>query len=192
MKKYESPSGGADLQHFSPKKIAFIGKATTKNQRITNVFYYPFIQRRTAMKSILQTNTWAINRRGLILVIGLAIISLSSGVAWAKPKTTIYKECGCLCQAPGDVMGVITNIPNTGGYSCGAYNGKTCNYSDPATGGVRTGTTKYCGGFKPGGMISYRAPISGVKGQVLRRGIEGEQSAEGDEKGEMIITVPAE
>ena len=141
------------------------------------------------MIRILRTDTWKSSSLGLVLALGFTFVFTSPGVTWAKPKTgAIYKQCACLCQAPGDVIGVITDISNTGGFSCGAYNGKTCNYSDPATGGVRTGTTKYCGPFKPGGTVNFRAPLSGLKGSVLSRGIEGEQSGEG----EMEITVPAE
>ena len=144
------------------------------------------------MAHLRQCENWKSSSMGVMLALGLAVLFTSPEVTWAIPKSPIYKQCACLCQAPGDVIGVITDISNTGGFSCGAYNGKTCNYSDPATGGVRTGTTKYCGGFKPGGTISYRAPIGGTTGSVLRRGIEDQQSGEGEAEGEMIITVPGE
>lgn len=145
------------------------------------------------MRRILQTDKWKSCSISLILTIGFTLLFISPEISLAKPKTdVIYKECACICQAPGDAFGVITDIRNTGGFSCGAYNGKTCNYSDPTTGGVRTGTTKYCGGFKPGGTISYRAPIGGKTGSILRRGIEDQNSAEGEEEGEMIITIPVE
>jgi hypothetical protein len=144
------------------------------------------------MIRLLPTAMGKFCRMSVLVAMGFAIGFASPEVSWAKPKTGVaYKECACICQAPGDALGVITDIRNTGGFSCGAYNGKTCNYTDPATGGVRTGTTKNCGGFKPGGTISFKAPTAEI-GSILRRGIEGQQPAEGEERGEMIITVPAE
>lgn len=125
----------------------------------------------------------------LAIALGLIVPLFWSGIALAKPRTdTVYKQCACLCQAPGDVIGVITDISNTGGYSCGAYNGKTCNYYDPNTGGVRTGSTKYCGGFKPGGTVNFKAALSDRSGLIMRRGVESEQPAEP----EMEINIPSE
>jgi hypothetical protein len=140
------------------------------------------------MAHLSQCESWKPNRMGVILALGLAFLLPSPEVTWAVPKNPIYKQCACICQAPGDIIGVITDFSNTGGFSCGAYNGKTCNYSDPTTGGVRSGTTKYCGPYKPGGTVTFRAPLSGLKGSVLSRGIDGEPSAEE----EMEITGPAE
>lgn len=145
------------------------------------------------MRHLLRTIMGECGSISLILAMGFTIGVTSPEVSLAKPKSgATYKECACICQAPGDALGVITDIRNTGGFSCGAYNGKTCNYSDSATGGVRTGTTKMCGGFKPGGTISFKAPIGGTTGSVLRRGIDDRESAEGEGEGEIIITIPAE
>ena len=128
------------------------------------------------------------SRIGVMLALGLTGLFTAIETTWALPKNPIYKQCACICQAPGDIIGVITDFSNTGGYSCGAYNGKTCNYSDPTTGGVRSGTTKYCGPYKPGGTLNLRAPLVGTNGPILRRGLEGEQSLEG----EMEIIVPSD
>ncbi len=140
------------------------------------------------MTPVTQTHMWMRGRMVLGVCAGLILVLTWVEVSLAKPKGTIYKQCACICQAPGDIIGVITDISNTGGFSCGAYNGKTCNYSDPATGGVRSGTTKYCGPYKPGGTVIFRTPLSGITGSVLSRGIEGEQPEELD----IEITVPAE
>ena len=140
------------------------------------------------MASFRKCDSWKSSSMGVMLALGFAVLFTSPGVTWAKPKGAIYKQCACICQAPGDIIGVITEFSNTGGFSCGIYSGKTCNYSDSATGGVRSGTTKYCGPFKPGGTVAFKAPLSGLKGSVLRRGIEGEQTAEG----EMEINVPTD
>lgn len=145
-------------------------------------------KRRKTMASFRKCDNWKSSSMGVMLTLGFAVLFTPPGVTWAKPKGSIYKQCACICQAPGDIIGVITDFSNTGGFSCGAYNGKTCNYSDSATGGVRSGTTKYCGPYKPGGTVAFRAPLSSLKGSVLSRGIEGDQSAEG----EMEINIPAE
>lgn len=139
------------------------------------------------MTPVSPTHVCMRSRMVLGLGVGLIMLLTWAGAGLAKPKGAIYNQCACICQAPGDIIGVITDISNTGGFSCGAYNGKTCNYSDPATGGVRSGTTKYCGPFKPGGTVNFRAPLSGITGSVLSRGIDGDQPEELD----IEITVPA-
>ncbi len=140
------------------------------------------------MKTFTQSAIWKSHSMFLTLIVGLTIFFTWVEVGMAKPKGPIYNQCACICQAPGDIIGVITDFSNTGGYSCGVYNSKTCNYSDPTTGGVRSGKTKYCGPFKPGGTVNFRAPMTGDKGAVLSRGIEEEQPADLD----IEITVPAE
>ncbi len=140
------------------------------------------------MSIVTQTKMWMRSNMVLRLCVGVTVLFTWAEVGMAKPKGPIYKQCACICQAPGDIIGVITDFNNTGGFSCGAYNGKTCNYSDPTTGGVRSGTTKYCGPYKPGGTVSFRTPLGGITGSILSRGIEGEQPEELD----VEITVPAE
>jgi hypothetical protein len=41
------------------------------------------------------------------------------------------------------LLGLVTGLPNSFA-NCGVYNSKTCNVSDPATGGVRSGQTVNC------------------------------------------------
>ncbi|MCA9500814.1 MAG: hypothetical protein R3B83_03290 [Nitrospirales bacterium] len=129
------------------------------------------------MHSQRMTNFSNLYRVGFLLLVGLISLLTSPPHSLSKPRVdTIYKQCACLCQAPGDIIGVITDFSNTGSYSCGTYNGKTCNYYDPTTGGVRSGTTKYCGGYKPGGTLNFRTPSSGLKAPIVRRGLEGAES----------------
>lgn len=140
------------------------------------------------MTPVTQIHMYMRGRMVLGLAVGLILFLTGTEAGLAKPKGAIYKQCACICQAPGDIIGVITDFSNTGGFSCGIYDGKTCNYSDPSTGGVRSGKTKYCGPYKPGGTVNFRTPMTGKKGQVLSRGIEEEQPTDLD----IEITIPAE
>lgn len=140
------------------------------------------------MTPVSPTHVCMRSRMVLGLGVGLIMLLTWAEAGLAKPKGAIYNQCACICQAPGDIIGVITDFSNTGGFSCGIYNGKTCNYSDSTTGGVRSGKTKYCGPYKPGGTVNFRAPRTGTEGAVLSRGIEGDQPTDLD----IEITVPAE
>lgn len=118
-------------------------------------------------------------RFALALIAGLMVWLALPSESVARPKKDlIYNECACRCVAPGDVVGVITDIKNTAGVSCGTYNSKTCNYADPATGGVRSGTLRDCGGFKPGGTKALQQAVPKLNSPIMRRGIEGEQPTE--------------
>jgi len=140
------------------------------------------------MEYVMQIKQLKTRNQALVIALGLIVPLLWSGIALAKPRTdVIYKQCACLCQAPGDVFGVITDFSNTGGYSCGVYNSKTCNYYDPNTGGVRTGTTKFCGAYKPGGTVTFKAPLASIDGAILRRGIE---EGSNSQEPEMEINIP--
>lgn len=126
-----------------------------------------------------------ISRILLMLTIGLAAWSASPENSWAlKPRPTIYNECACRCVAPGDIVGSISHFNNDAGVSCGAYLGKTCNYTNSTTGGVSTGTLKNCGGYKPGGTKALQAAPQ-VNAPIMRRGVDGESSTSSP-------TVPAE
>jgi hypothetical protein len=106
---------------------------------------------------------------------GLCLSFIWPSVGLALPKDLTYNTCACFCD--GATGGGIIDIRNSGGYSCSAYNNKTCNYEDEATGGIRTGTTKWCGGFKPDGVRAmFQAPLS--KDAITRRGVEGDQPAQ--------------
>src|SRR5262245_16299964 len=47
-----------------------------------------------------------------------------------------------LCKTPGTLSALISLSRQ--GYFCNPFNGATCNLSDPATGGVRSGTLEMC------------------------------------------------
>ena len=131
------------------------------------------------MNTISRITTSRRSTMFLALTVGLAVLFGSSDVSFALPKDPIYNQCACACVLPGESFGVIDEVSNTAGVPCGAYNNKTCNVEDPQTGGIRTGTLKYCGGFKPGGikgMGRVRPPI-GRNPPVLQRGVEPEAPA---------------
>jgi hypothetical protein len=115
----------------------------------------------------------------LVLAIGVATLLASSGISWAaKKQDTIYNVCACACFDPATGFGeILADIQNTAGVSCGAYNNRACSLD----GGTRTGTTKYCGGYKPGGTkATMLAPSTGLKAPIMRRGVEGDQPPSGE------------
>lgn len=119
--------------------------------------------------------------------LGLAVLFAwpGSGLT-AQKESTIYNQCACFCDGP--TGGGIIDISNSGGFSCGTYNSKTCNYEDSKTGGIRSGTTKYCGGFKPGGTKAMRAPAITKEPMVMSRGTEPDSPATVEEKGSAETT----
>lgn len=129
--------------------------------------------------------------RGRILLglgVGLIVLLTWPESGMAKTKDAIYQQCACICQVPGDIIGVLIDFSYTGKFSCGIYNGKTCNDSDPTTGGIRSGKTKYCAPYKPVRTVNFRAPMTDNKGAVLSPVIDEEQPADLD----IEMTVPAE
>ena len=133
------------------------------------------VERRKAMITVNRRSPSKIWIVSFASVGGLCLGLLWPGTGFAKPKDLVYNTCACFCD--GATGGGIIDIRNSGGYSCGAYNNRTCNYEDEATGGIRTGTTKWCGGFKPDGVQAMTlAPLS--KDAITRRGIEGDKPAE--------------
>jgi hypothetical protein len=77
----------------------------------------------------------------------LSFVVAMPQLAYALPKQGIGK-CTCMCIAPSGVNGgslVSINTYNSQGYSCGAFEGKTCNLDNPYTGGVSTGSLIGCG-----------------------------------------------
>jgi hypothetical protein len=119
----------------------------------------------------------------LAMMIG-PVLLLPQGIGLAAQKqSTVYNQCACLCVGP--TGGAIIDISNTGGFSCGAYNSKTCNYEDPKTGGIRSGTTKYCGGYKPGGTkaaMSGSGSATTTAPTIMSRGTEPDSTVSADEK----------
>lgn len=114
----------------------------------------------------------------LTIIMGLVVILVSPPSSFAlKKNPAVYNQCVCACGGPGE--GGIVEISNAGGYSCGAYNNKTCNYEDPTTGGIRTSTTRWCQPYKPGGVRNAASAIvrAGQTGMVMSRGVEGEIDA---------------
>jgi hypothetical protein len=74
-------------------------------------------------------------------------------IAAAQPAAALPKQgsggrCDCLCEAPGGVTpsGVIHSFAtyDSHGQQCDAFAGATCNLTNPNTGGVATGTIKFC------------------------------------------------
>jgi hypothetical protein len=122
------------------------------------------------------------NILALTITIGLVTWFTSPSAALAEPKQTgIYNRCACLCGGPGE--GPIIDITNSGGFSCDAYNGATCNYEDPATGGIRTSTARYCVPDKSGGTrAALMLPRKGSFGSVMARGVESGDPISGGEK----------
>ena len=75
-------------------------------------------------------------------------------------------KCGCACTInsndyPGGGIVTLVNYNNPAGYACSAFNGATCSASDPATGGVRTGTVGMCGAAWTTVSITY-SPFTGL------------------------------
>ena len=59
----------------------------------------------------------------------------------ARPRLVATGNCMCVCNVGGYWHGLI--YPPIGGV-CSGYDGKTCNVTDPATGGVRSGRLLGC------------------------------------------------
>ncbi len=114
----------------------------------------------------------------LTLVTGLGAVMAFPADSLAKPKQPIYNQCACRCVAPGDIVGSISHFNNDAGVSCGAYLGKTCNYTNSQTGGVSTGTLKNCGGYKPGGTQALQQTAPRFDAPIMRRGVEGDKTGD--------------
>lgn len=137
-------------------------------------------ERMETVTTVTRSEQWQRNTMFLALAVGLAMWIASSGISLAlQKKDSAYNTCACACDGP--TGGGIIDISNAGGFACGAYNNRTCNYEDPATGGVRTGTTKYCTGFKPDGTKTMMLPRTGSNTGVMGRGVKSESpTVEGD------------
>ncbi|BCA53213.1 hypothetical protein W02_03530 [Nitrospira sp. KM1] len=126
------------------------------------------------------TNSYDCAAFRYVAMFQVMIVSLAISVMWVETgfalpkKESIYNECACACDGP--TGGAIIDIRNVGGFACAAYNGKTCNYEDPASGGIRSGTTRWCTAYKPSGIKAAAAPLQ--NGPVMRRGVEDAPSAE--------------
>ena len=94
----------------------------------------------------------------LLVTVGVVTWITSPEISSARPKSPIYNECACACYTPATGFGTILDIKNTAGVACEMYNNRPCTGTD-ANGATISGTTKYCGGYKPGGT---RAMLSAI------------------------------
>lgn len=119
-----------------------------------------------------------VSRMLLAMTVGLALTLAAPDLSSAKPKDPIYNVCACACSDPTTGFGeLLPDIQNTAGVSCEAYNNRPCSLD----GGTRTGKTKFCGGYKPGGTRAMLSTIPNAKFSVMGRGVEGETSAQESE-----------
>lgn len=125
----------------------------------------------------------------VVWTFGLAMLLGSSGVSLALPKNPIYNECACACYTPATGFGTILDIRNTAGVSCELYNNRPCTGTDE-NGATISGTTKYCGPYKPGGTRAMLSTIPNTKLSVMSRGVEGEtQTSSGQENEAAVVTL---
>lgn len=125
------------------------------------------------------------SRMLLGLTVGLALTIVAPDVSSARPKKdTLYNTCACACQDPVTGFGeLLTDIRNTAGVPCGAYDNKACTLTAP-DGATRAGTTKFCTGDVAGGTRAMLGGIPNMKLSVMSRGVEGEKAlppGQGDE-----------
>ena len=119
----------------------------------------------------------------LAVGVGVGLTIVAPDVTYAKPKDPIYNECACACYTPASGFGTILDIRNSAGVACGMYNNRPCTGTDE-NGATISGTTKYCGPYKPGGTRAMLSTIPNTNLSVMSRGVEGETqtpSGQGDE-----------
>lgn len=109
-----------------------------------------------------------------VLMVGFILTGMSPEVSSARAKKdTIYNQCACACYTPATGFGTILDIRNDAGVSCELYNNRPCTGTDQ-NGAVISGTTKFCGGYKPGGTRAMLSGIPNMTLSVMSRGVEGE------------------
>jgi hypothetical protein len=110
-------------------------------------------------------------RNCLKIVFLCAFVGTTPYIASAKPKGGGAGSCTCMCLAPSGVGGgtlVVDRTYDSHGYSCGAFEGATCNLDNPYTGGVSTGSLYGCG--NAGSSTSATIHVSSFSGaQVVAR-----------------------
>ena len=118
----------------------------------------------------------------LLLTVGLTLTIVAPGISSARQKKyTIYNVCACACSDPTTGFGeLLPDIQNTAGVPCEAYNNRACSLD----GGTRTGTTKYCGGYKPGGTKAMLSVLPNTTLSIMSRGVEGEQHTSSNQENE--------
>lgn len=124
----------------------------------------------------------------LLLTVGLTLTIVAPDASYAKPKSPIYNECACACYTPATGFGTILDIKNNAGVSCELYNNRPCTGTDE-NGATISGTTKYCGGYKPGGTRAMLSAIPNTTLSIMSRGTEGEkQTSSGQENESAALT----
>ena len=125
----------------------------------------------------------------LVLTVGLTLTIVAPDLSSARQKKdTIYNECACACYTPASGFGTILDIKNSAGVSCGMYNNRPCTGTDE-NGATISGTTKFCGGYKPGGTRAMLSAIPNTTLSVMSRGTEGEkQTSSGQENESAALT----
>ena len=80
-------------------------------------------------------NAFAVSILGLTVLFGSS--EASAAPKWGAPGG----RCDCNCSVTGrsEILTIAETV-----YGCHAAEGKTCNLSDPATGGVRSGKITFC------------------------------------------------
>ena len=124
----------------------------------------------------------------LLLMVGLTLTIVAPDASHARPKSPIYNTCACACYTPATGFGTILDIRNSAGVSCGMYNNRPCTGTDQ-NGATISGTTKYCGGYKPGGTSAMLSVAPDTKLSIMSRGTEeGKQTSSGQENESAPLT----
>jgi hypothetical protein len=136
----------------------------------------------------------------LLLIVGLTSTTFAPDVSFARQKNeAVAAKCGCICKDPTGFGEMLTDIRNTAGVACSAYNGRACSLD----GGTRTGKTMNCqtdnssgtkslervpSGATQGNLQQSPAAAGAIKGSpsgtIQRRGIEGESPTSSETKGQ--------
>jgi hypothetical protein len=114
----------------------------------------------------------------------------SPGDSQARQKRpAIYNQCVCACYTPASGFGTILDgIQNTAGVSCEVYNNRPCTGTDE-NGATISGTTKYCGGYKPGGTKAMLSAIPNMTLSIAGRGVEEDpKTSAGRENESAVLT----
>jgi hypothetical protein len=99
------------------------------------------------------------------------LVALATGIphlALALPKSPQGGgggKCDCLCAAYDGTGHVIVKHDsyNSKGYACSAFVNKTCNMTNPNTGGIATGSLLYCNsGQDSRARVIVFSPFGGV------------------------------
>jgi hypothetical protein len=107
-----------------------------------------------------------LSRNCLKMILLCAFVSATPYIASAKPKGNVGGSCSCLCVAPSGIGGNFVKqvTYNSQGYTCGAFEGATCNLDNPYTGGVATGSLIGCENSRSSTSATmFVSPFTGAK-----------------------------